>query len=203
MSETLPELCEAEWAAGCRCPHPVPDVPPAFRSPGFRRQAKCYLHRRDNALSKALCLLSERGYTVLLRCPEGCRQYGGGFGCDCRRADGRPAKPRRRTYCRYEVEAAIDILRLSLEQLMSTGQHLTPQHFRRLADLCTARLILGRLESRLAERGLVEEITSTSDNGERTTSGRVSSFLAARARLLSIVRQDERDLGLFPPCRRG
>ncbi len=199
MCELEPVLCVAEWTSGVLCPRAAPEIPPPLRTAGYREQPKCYLHRNDNVVSKVLHLLADRGYAVLMRCPDGCAHYGGSFGCDCKTGDGQLARPRRSTYCLYEVDAAIVIIQLAVEQLLAMESHLSPQHFRRLADLCSARLILGRLESHLVQHGVVDEVSTQTDNGQRTTSGRVSSFVAARLRLMALVRQHERDLGLDRP----
>jgi len=179
--------CDAEWAPGVPCPHPVPRIPKAFRIRGFRSQSRCYLHRGDNVISKVLHLLTEKGSAVLARCPHGCLDD------PCPVAGGM----RRDTFCRDEVAAAVGVIKLAAYQLCALSRDLAPQQFRLLADLATARVILRRIEAHLAREGVVEEVVTTSNNGERVTRGTLSSFLEGRARLLRIIRQHELDLGLY------
>ena len=183
---TLP-ACDALWAPGVPCPHPVPRIPKAFRTRGFRVRPRCYLHRGDNVTSKVLHLLTEKGSAVLARCPDGCHDDA----CRIPRATA--------AFCRYEVEAAVEVIELAAGQLCALSRDLAPQQFRLLADLTTARVILRRIENHLAREGVVEEVTTTSDNGERITRGTLSSFLEGRSRLLRVIRQHELDLGLYDP----
>jgi hypothetical protein len=189
-------LCEAEWALEVACPHPIAEVATAFRMTGYRKQNKCFLHRNDNVISRVLRLLTEKGFAVLMRCPHGCRLHNGDLGCECEKQSPGKLKARKNTFCSLEIEVAVETISLAAEQLCFLDKNLTPQQFRQMADLAEARLILRRLENHLAAHGLVEEVITTSDKGDRTTSGRVSSFLDARMRLMQLVRGHESDLGL-------
>lgn len=183
-------VCAQAVAGGANCGLPVHDVPAELLlvEPAQAQSGRCLRHRDDKRISRVLAVLAERRHPVLEGAPPVCP-----YSEVCGAAP--PALPAAHgPGCVLELHEAVGHITRYLLALGDGGRAPEALTDQLVANLTVRQLLLSRVESRLIARGVIEEVRTISDSGERVTSGRASSLLRAAAQLAQSIRCDEERL---------
>lgn len=164
--------------------HPLPERFRLHAQPA--QDVFCLLHRSDNRVSLVLGVIAERREPILagteLRCAY------------CREVLLDPT----RSICLLSLEEAIGLVVRYLDAIAQLDIAPTPVTDVQIADLVILRLMLSQVQGHLLREGIVEAVHVQSDSGQRTTTGRVSSFLREMRALEETIRQGEAQLLSVP-----
>lgn len=179
--------CQATLNGGRSCDLPLQHVPERLLlvPPAQAQRDRCVLHRSDNRASRVLAILAERRHPLLRGVEAACPYWEVcGVGAPVHVGADGPG-------CVLEVEETFGLIVRYLDTLDEVGAVSHPLVDQAVADLVVRRLLLSRIEAHLATRGILEEIRTTGDGGERVTTGRASSLLRQVVALAQSIRVEE------------